>query len=212
MYRSPFPPRADSLDKAARQIMRILEREEREAMGARSPQASHSSGKEECPTCRLAANAGQTLYSSRSPIEERPFARLRGPSGAQTRSRFHHPDGVDGPRAGFTPVSAVPMPGAGPFPIMIPEVVRPGSEANQEFVDHALALYHWLRKILSPEEEGECEKERKAAWVYCREFLKNNNFRGPKSATGADFDQYFRGQLSEECGGNPVEYPENGRR
>ena len=56
------------------------------------------------------------------------------------------------------------------------------------------------------EEDEGCEEEREAAYDYCDKIAEQNNYGDGWSVGGRNYAQCLRGQISEKCGGNPIDF------
>jgi hypothetical protein len=208
-YGPMIPLRDDSLDRAAKRILAMLEQEELARINRQQTASS------------LRANAprypgGGGVLESFNPDQARvdyadgDFSQQYVPA-SFTPGRIN--SGHPGLRHGIDLAQAAGGVVAGPGPFVVPPVAQGGTKENDEFVRQAQQLFKWLREVLQRSGSGtgggrepDCDEEWEDARRMCIEELSKGV---PDTAiTGGYFNvpDCARGLVSERCGGNKVEW------
>ena len=84
----------------------------------------------------------------------------------------------------FEMIRPIPLPEEVPYPLIVPRVRPP--------------------RVNPYPRRGKCVEEWEAAYKFCDEQLKQRAFKPGYRGFGRNYERCVLGQVSEECGGNPV--------
>jgi hypothetical protein len=133
-----------------------------------------------------------------------PDLHPRWPAGSPDSAggRFAPEGGAESASAGFVSEQSIDIPLEEPLPLWRPAPAPPQAlPYPPDDIPHP--LIGPIPRNPYPD-RPRCVKEWEDAWKFCRELERKGELGRPHSWLGRNLDECIRGQVSADCGGNPV--------